>query len=57
VNERPESFDAERDGMAAEVERSHGLDTSAPDDRNGTGLARDGYTNLEMYLNGLVEEK
>jgi hypothetical protein len=55
VSTRPESFDADRDGMADEFERSHGLDPTDPDDRNGTGLDREGYTNLEVYLNGLVD--
>jgi hypothetical protein len=57
ANERPESFDADRDGMADEFERSHGLDPSDPDDRNGTRLSPEGYTSLEVYFNGLVDEK
>ena len=54
--ERPADFDADADGMADEFERSHGLDPKNPDDRNGTTLSQDGYTNLEVYLNGLVND-
>jgi hypothetical protein len=52
---RPEGFDADADGMADEFERAHGLDSSDAEDRNGTGLSKEGYTNLEVYLNGLVK--
>jgi hypothetical protein len=53
--ERPANFDADADGMADDFERAHGLDPKDPDDRNGATLSKDGYTNLEVYLNGLVK--
>jgi hypothetical protein len=52
---RRQSFDADADGMADDFERAHGLDPSDADDRNGMGLSKVGYTNLEVYLNGLVK--
>jgi hypothetical protein len=55
VAERPADFDADADGMADDFERSHGLDPADPDDRNGTRLSNQGYTNLEVYLNSLVK--
>jgi hypothetical protein len=53
--ERPATFDADADGMADDFERSHGLNPADPDDRNGTTLSDVGYTNLEVYLNGLTK--
>ncbi len=44
--------DADRDGMPDDWERSHGLHPEDPDDRNGD-RDRDGYTNLEEFLNSL----
>jgi hypothetical protein len=55
VAERPADFDADADGMADDFERSHGIDPADPDDRNGTRLSNQGYTNLEVYLNSLVK--
>ena len=55
ATERPAGFDADADGMADEFERAHGLDPGNPDDRNGTTLSKEGYTNLEVYLNGLAK--
>jgi len=52
---RPEGFDTDGDGMPDEFETQHGLDPNQPADRNGTELSNAGYTNLEVYLNGLVE--
>lgn len=54
--ERPNGFDADADGMADEFERTHGLDPANASDRNGTKLSQEGYTNLEVYLNGLVND-
>lgn len=43
--------DADHDGMADSWERAHGLDPADPADRNRRDA--DGYTMLEVYLNGL----
>ena len=51
---RPAEFDADNDGMEDKFELEHGLNPHDPADRNGTKLSNDGYTNLEVYLNGLV---
>jgi hypothetical protein len=52
---RPDGFDADGDGMPDEFEQSKGLKPDDPADGTGTTLSKDGYTNLEVYLNGLVE--
>ena len=44
--------DHDRDGMPDSWERDHGLNPDDPEDRNGD-RDRDGYTNLEEYLNNL----
>ncbi|MGE5125139.1 MAG: alpha/beta hydrolase fold domain-containing protein [Betaproteobacteria bacterium] len=44
--------DADADGMPDEWERAHGLDPA--DLADGPRLSRDGYTNLEVYLNELA---
>lgn len=54
---RADDFDTDKDGMPNEFELLHGLDPHDPSDRNGTELSKDGYTNLEVYLNGLVDER
>ena len=54
---RPDDFDTDRDGMADEWERLNGLDPTNPDDANlYTVDPRGIYTNLEVYLNQLVED-
>ncbi|HEX6963926.1 MAG TPA: hypothetical protein VF175_18810 [Lacipirellula sp.] len=55
TSKRADGFDADADGMADDFERSHGLNPADPGDRNGTTLSDQGYTNLEVYLNGLAE--
>lgn len=52
---RDTGFDADGDGMADDFERRRGLDWH--DAADGAALAADGsgYTNLEIYLNELVE--
>jgi hypothetical protein len=45
--------DTDQDGMPDEWESQNGLDPADPADRNGD-LDKDGYTNLEEYLNSLV---
>lgn len=46
--------DTDHDGMPDEWEDANGLDKNVASDRNGDADG-DGYTNLEEYLNGLVE--
>jgi hypothetical protein len=51
---RPDGFDTDGDGMPDVFEREHGLAADDPADGNATNLSDAGYTNLEVYLNGLV---
>jgi hypothetical protein len=53
----PAPEDSDRDGMPDAWEKSHGLDPAMASDRNATNLSGTFYTNLEVYLNGLVSEK
>lgn len=46
--------DTDGDGMPDEWEKANGLDPANPKD--GATVAKDGYTNLEHYINSLVEE-
>lgn len=53
--------DSDLDGMPDAWEQAHGLDPRTPD-HNGGGLSRprlgvDGYTNLEVYLHELSEQR
>lgn len=48
--------DRDNDGMPDDWERSRGLDPSAPD-HNGLILSAAGYTNLEVYLAELAEQR
>jgi len=50
----PAPPDSDRDGMPDEWEEAHGLNPSMASDRNRTNLSGTFYTNLEVYLNGLV---
>lgn len=56
-NVRPDSFDTDRDGMDDEFERLNGLN---PDDASDALLytldPKGYYTNVEVYLNQLVED-
>jgi hypothetical protein len=54
---RESGFDGDGDGMPDVFETVHGLDPSNPSDGAVTGLSADGYTNLEVYLNGLSEQQ
>jgi len=53
----PAPLDSDRDGMPDGWETAHGLDPNMASDRNGTNLSGAFYTNLEVYLNGLVGDK
>lgn len=50
---RPEDWDTDSDGMPNDWEKKNGLDPENPDDRNGD-KNKNGYTNLEEYINSLV---
>ena len=56
ITKRPADFDLDNDGIEDKFELEHGLDPQDPADGNGTKLSNDGYTNLEVYLNGLVSD-
>lgn len=49
--------DTDGDGMPDVWEQAHGLNPRKPADGNGTSLSPEGYTNLEVYLNSLVNER
>jgi hypothetical protein len=51
---RPADFDTDADGMPDAFETAHKLNPDNAADGNATTLSADGYTNLEVYLNGLV---
>jgi len=53
LKSKPAPKDTDRDGMPDEWETEMGLDPNDPDDRKGDH-DKNGYTNLEEYLNGLV---
>jgi hypothetical protein len=56
ITNRPSDFDTDQDGMSNEFELKHGLNPNDPADGNGTNLSKDGYTNLEVYLNDLAKD-
>lgn len=54
---RPEGFDTDKDGMPDYWETANGLNPNSASDGNGYDLdGRGMYTNLEVYLNSLVED-
>ena len=55
LKSKPAPNDADRDGMADAWETAHNLDPKNPEDRNGDA-DKDGYTNLEEYLNSLCPQ-
>ena len=49
--------DSDNDGIPDEWERKHGLNPDDASDRNGRTVDEEGkYTNLEMYMNSLVQK-
>lgn len=48
--------DSDQDGMPDAWEAGHGLNPSVQD-HNGTDLSSDGYSNLEVYLNELADQR
>ena len=48
--------DSDHDGMPDEWEKSHSLNPADPSDGNKDSVG-DGYTNLECYLNSIVQLK
>jgi hypothetical protein len=55
VVHRSANWDSDNDGMPDGWEKSHGLNPNDSSDGN-KDWSRDGYTNLEKYLNSLVGE-
>ena len=53
LNSLPAPDDSDHDGMPDDWETKNGLNKNNPEDRNAIGT--DGYTNLENYLNSLVQ--
>lgn len=54
---RPDNFDTDRDGMPDAWEVANGLDPNSPDDANTYTVDPKGiYTNVEVYINSLVED-
>jgi len=47
--------DSDHDGMPDDWERGHNLNPSDYSDAKGTNLCPEGYTNIEVYLNELVD--
>lgn len=56
VEKRPDGFDTDGDGMPNDFEAEHGLNSDDPADGKNTTLSDMGFTNLEVYLNGLVSD-
>ena len=52
LNSLPAPVDSDHDGMPDEWEKAQKLNPNNPNDRNLTD--KDGWTNLERYLNGLA---
>jgi hypothetical protein len=57
TEKRAEGFDSDGDGMPDEFEAEHELNPDDPSDGNRSELSDIGYTNLEVYLKELVDEK
>lgn len=55
-NPPPAPKDSDSDGMPDEWESAHGLNPNVQD-HNGTNLSPEGYTNIEVYLNELADQK
>ena len=57
TGQRPEDFDTDKDGMPDEWETANGLNPNSATDGKQTTLDPLGYyTNLEVYLNSLVQD-
>lgn len=57
ANVRPDGYDSDRDGMPDEWELSNGLNPNDAEDANLYTVDSKGvYTNVEVYLNQLVED-
>ncbi len=52
---RPADFDTDEDGMPDTWEIAQGLNSNNTEDGNDINISNEGYTNLEVYLNGLIE--
>lgn len=51
----PAPVDTDGDGIPDEWEKQHKLDPNSPDDGSIYSLSKE-YTNLEVYLNSLVQK-
>lgn len=49
-------IDTDGDGMPDSWETANGLNPNDPTDGNAKTLSKEGYTNLEVYMNSLVED-
>ncbi len=56
LQSKPAPLDSDQDGMPDDWEMSHGLNPQVASDRNATNLSGTFYTNLEVYMNGLVSK-
>jgi pectate lyase len=56
LNSLPAPIDTDQDGMPDDWEKQNRLDPNDPSDRNGD-INKDGYTNLEVYLNSLIQNE
>jgi len=56
VINRDSTFDSDQDGMPNHWEKAHNLDPNNASDRNNDD-DKDGYTNLEEYLNSIVKSE
>jgi len=45
--------DSDHDGMPDDWEKKNGLNPENKTDGNATTLSKEGYTNVEVYINGL----
>ena len=52
---RPDNYDTDRDGMPDDWEEANGLDKNSSNDGKSNTLDKE-YTNLEVYLNSLVQD-
>lgn len=48
-------IDTDRDGMPDDWELANGLDPNNPGDRNLKTLSKEGYTNVEVYINSIFK--
>lgn len=52
---RADDFDKDKDGIADSWELEHGLNPNKPEDGNALAKDGSGYTNIEKYINSIVD--